>query len=241
MWAGDAVDASNLCCDSQGKIQSVTQKCSISVCPQILLVVSWWWDSFMGVWFDHLKHQGRSEFLVCDLSHEWEKFQGTALPTSSVDTCQWQQARLKTRHLLQFLCLQLAPSSQSSPSPVSFSGLGQLRPPIQRVPKPNVPCATETLIQPCPCTTGLLRTRWFWNPFHGVGTYSTLYPTCPLCPDHKRRWENQGLSPSWNSCMCEWAWLWEPLVWASCVADSADFGESTWASNFTMSQARVEE
>lgn len=145
MWAGDAVDASNLCCDSQGKIQSVIQRCSISVCPQILLVVSWWWDSFMGVWFDHLKHQGKSEFLVCDLSHEWGKFQGTALPTSSVDTCQWQQARLKTRHLLQFLCLQLAPSSQSSPSPVSFSGLGQLLPPIQRVPKPNVPCATETL------------------------------------------------------------------------------------------------
>lgn len=46
---------------------------------------------------------------MCDLSHEWEMFQGTTVPTSSVDTCQWQQARLKNSHPLQFLCLQLSP------------------------------------------------------------------------------------------------------------------------------------
>lgn len=100
----------------------------------------------MGVWFDQLKHQGRSGCLVCDLSHEWEKLQGTGLPTSSGDTCQWQQARFKKQPPAPVSVPSVVPlSSQSSPSPVFFSSLGQLHLPIQRAPKPNTPCATDRL------------------------------------------------------------------------------------------------
>lgn len=140
MWVGDAVDASNLCCDSQGKIQSVTLRCSISVCPQVLLVVSWWWDGFMGVWFDQLKHQGKVRVLGLWPVPWMGKVSGNCSANKLSGHLPMAAGKVKNQPPTPvFVPSVVSLSSQSSPSAVSISGLGQLRLPTQRVPNPTSP------------------------------------------------------------------------------------------------------